>query len=453
MKTSPIATTKTDAPKIDLNEQFTKAIDLLENSGENMFITGKAGTGKSTLLSYFIENTKRECAVLAPTGVAALNVGGETIHSFFGFKPNVTIESAYKKAKKETKKQLYTKVQTIIIDEISMVRADLLDCVDTFLRIVRNIKLPFGGVQMVFIGDLYQLPPIVTPDDRDFFRDNYQSPWFFDANVFKDQDFYIQFIELEKMYRQKEEDFIELLNAVRTNKVNDRHMTRLNSRHFRETADPIFNAQNVKQLDDHIHLTTTNASARDINDFRLAALKTRSQFFAGETSGSADAKQFPTDNSLELKIGAQVMFVNNDSAGRWVNGSVGRVTDIDDECATVLIHDGESVTVFPHKWDMYRYMYDAEARTLSQKKLGSFTQLPLKLAWAITIHKSQGKTFDKVIVDLGTGSFASGQTYVALSRCTTFEGVVLKKPIKRSDVRIDARVQQFLDQYQQALFG
>ncbi len=306
---------------------------------------------------------------------------------------------------------------------------------------------------MVFIGDLYQLPPIVTPDERDFFRDTYASPWFFDANVFKDQDFYLQFIELEQMYRQKEQDFIELLNAVRTNKVNDRHMAKLNSRHFRETADKEFNAQNAKQLDNHIHLTTTNASARDINDFRLAALKTRSQFFAGETSGKAEAKQYPTDTSLELKIGAQVMFVNNDSAGRWVNGSVGRVTDLDEECATVQIHGGDLVTVFPHKWDMYRYVYDADARTLTQKKAGSFTQLPLKLAWAITIHKSQGKTFDKVIVDLGTGSFASGQTYVALSRCTTFEGVVLKKQIKRSDVRIDARVQQFLDQYQQALFG
>lgn len=434
--------------KIDINTQFSKAIELLEKSGENIFITGKAGTGKSTLLSYFTEHTKKECVVLAPTGVAALNVGGETIHSFFGFKPNVTVEDAYKKGKKQVQSDLYNKVDAIIIDEISMVRADLLDCVDTFLRMARRVKLPFGGVQMVFIGDLYQLPPIVTPDDRDFFRDHYESPWFFDSNVFKDVDFGVAFVELEKMYRQKEEGFIELLNAVRTNTVTHDHLTRLNSRHYR-----IENFTSEKELSEHIHLTTTNAMARELNDDRLASLTTRSHFFGGDSEGDIDAKQFPTDKNLELKVGAQVMFVNNDAAGRWVNGSVGRVTAVYEEFATVQLHDdGALVEVYPHRWDMYRYAYDSESRTLTQKKLGAFTQLPLKLAWAITIHKSQGKTFDKVIVDLGTGSFASGQTYVALSRCTNFEGVVLKKPIKKSDVRVDWRVQKFLKQYQRQLF-
>ncbi len=434
--------------KIDINAQFSKAIELLEKSGENIFITGKAGTGKSTLLSYFTEHTKKECVVLAPTGVAALNVGGETIHSFFGFKPNVTVEDAYKKGKKQVQSDLYNKVDVIIIDEISMVRADLLDCVDTFLRMARRVKLPFGGVQMVFIGDLFQLPPIVTPDDRDFFRDHYESPWFFDSNVFKDVDFGIAFVELEKMYRQKEEGFIELLNAVRTNCVTHDHITRLNSRHSK-----IENMSDAKNLDEHIHLTTTNAMARELNDARLASLTTPSHFYGGDSEGDIDAKQFPTDKNLELKVGAQVMFVNNDAAGRWVNGSVGRVTAVYEEFATVQLHDdGALVEVYPHRWDMYRYAYDADSRTLTQKKLGAFTQLPLKLAWAITIHKSQGKTFDKVIVDLGTGSFASGQTYVALSRCTTFEGVVLKKPIKKSDVRVDWRVQKFLEQYQRQLF-
>lgn len=431
--------------QIELNEQFAKAIELLEGSSQHLFITGKAGTGKSTLLSYFIEHTKKECAVLAPTGVAALNVGGETIHSFFGFKPNVTCESARKKAKGQTKSLLYKEITTIVIDEISMVRADLLDCVDVFLRVARANKEPFGGVQMVFIGDLYQLPPVVTSDDRDFFRDQYASPWFFDSHVFTDERFSMSFVELEKMYRQKQEQFIELLNAVRTNTVDDRHMERLNARWHKGASDA------APELSDHIHLTTTNAGAREINDARLAGLKSKVRSFSGESEGSVEGNQLPTDMHLELKSGAQVMFVNNDPAGRWVNGSVGRVTALHEDFVTVQIHDGELVEVDPHTWDMYRYVYNSEERTLSQKKAGSFTQLPLKLAWAITIHKSQGKTFDKVIVDMGNGSFASGQTYVALSRCRTFEGVVLKKPIKKSDVRIDWKVQKFLTQYQYRL--
>ncbi len=422
---------------IEQHEQFKEAMRLMEETHNNVFLTGKAGTGKSTLLSYFMKHTGKNVVVLAPTGVAAINVGGETIHSFFKFMPNMTVDKAKKKGAKETKNELYTLVTTIIIDEVSMVRADLMDCVDVFLKAARRNAEPFGGVQMIFIGDLYQLPPIVMRDEMDFFREFYQSPWFFHAKAVTDERFFMQLVELDKIYRQSDNDFIGLLNAIRVNTVTDTQIFAINRRVLSDAA----------KHDDSIHLTSTNKLAADMNDARLAQLKTPAHRYSSTIKGNFDMKQYPTDQDLILKVGAQVMFANNDMDGQWVNGTVGEVTEILPRAVVVKIHGGKEVHVTPHEWKLYRYEYDSSSRSPSQKSAGSFEQIPLKLAWAITIHKSQGKTFDRVTIDLGTGSFASGQTYVALSRCRTFEGIRLKKPIRKSDIQVDHQVHRFLTEF------
>ena len=428
---------------IEQHEQFKRAITLMENTHHSVFLTGKAGTGKSTLLSHFMKQTGKNVVVLAPTGVAALNVQGETIHSFFGFMPNMTVDKAKKKGAKATKNELYTSVTTIVIDEVSMMRADLADCVDQFLKAARKNKEPFGGVQMVFIGDLYQLPPIVMTHERDFFAEFYESPWFFHSKAVRDERFFMELVELDKIYRQSDDAFIELLNAIRVNTVTDRQIDSINSRVLSLGS----------QVLDSIHLTSTNQLAADINDARLAQLKTPTHQFTSTIKGNFDMKQCPTDQSLMLKVGAQVMFANNDMDGQWVNGTVGQVTEILPRAVIVQIHGGKEVHVTPHEWKLYRYEYDASSKLLSQKSAGAFEQIPLKLAWAITIHKSQGKTFDRVVIDLGNGSFASGQTYVALSRCRTFEGIRLKKPIRKSDVKVDRQVHKFLTEYQRETYG
>ncbi len=427
---------------IEQHEQFKRAIELMENTHHSVFLTGKAGTGKSTLLSHFMNHTKKNVAVLAPTGVAALNVQGETIHSFFGFMPNMTVDKAKKKGAKATKNELYTGVTTIVIDEVSMMRADLADCVDQFLKAARKNKEPFGGVQMVFIGDLYQLPPIVMNHEKDFFAEFYESPWFFHAKAVRDERFFMELVELDKIYRQNDDAFIDLLNAIRVNTVTDRQIDAINARVLSVGS----------QVLDSIYLTSTNQLAADINDARLAQLKTPSHQFTSTIKGNFDMKQYPTDQSLMLKVGAQVMFANNDMDGQWVNGTVGQVTEILPRAVIVQIHGGKEVHVTAHEWKLYRYEYDSSAKSLSQKSAGAFEQIPLKLAWAITIHKSQGKTFDRVVIDLGNGSFASGQTYVALSRCRTFEGIRLKKPIRKSDVKVDRQVHRFLTEYQRETY-
>ena len=424
---------------LDLNPQFKIALDIMKNSKKNMFLTGKAGTGKSTLLSHFIANGEASFVVLAPTGVAAINVQGQTIHSFFKFKPNITVEEAKKKGARAQNNELYTNLKTIIIDEVSMVRADLMDSIDVFLKSARSSHQAFGGVQIIFIGDLYQLPPVVTREDKEYFEVVYKSPYFFDSNVFKEPDFTMEFVELEKIYRQKDKAFIDLLNAIRTNSITHEHLQILNKR-----FDPDFD----NDEDDYIHLTTTNAMAKEVNEYYLNKLDTKSRFFEGTLKGEMEMRNLPTDLHLNLRVGAQVMFVNNDSLGRWANGTIGKITQIDDGEIWVKIHNGEEVHVTENTWDMYKYFFDKESKTLAQESAGSFTQIPVKLAWAITIHKSQGKTFDNVVIDLGRGSFAHGQTYVALSRCTTFEGIILKKPVKTSDIRLDWRVQKFITDYQ-----
>lgn len=435
--------------KIEINPSFARALELIEGH-RSVFITGRAGTGKSTLLTHWREHTKKKLAVLAPTGVAAVNVRGQTIHSFFGFKPDIT-ESKVRRLKPPEDLDLYKKLETVVIDEISMVRADLLDCVDVFLRrFGRDKYQPFGGVQMIFIGDLYQLPPIVQSSDTAIFAEHYSTPYFFSAHVISPpaqllqmgDQFRFEIIELEKIYRQQDQEFISLLNAVRENTATPAHWQILNARH-----DPDFLAN---PADKAIHLVTTNAMASEINDQHLEALRGKEFLFEGETTGKFDAKAFPTEENLRLKIGAQVMLMNNDRQDRWVNGTVGVIVDIGVSEANhpapiwVELATGETVDIFPNKWDMFEFRFDASRSSIDTETVGSFTQYPLKLAWAVTIHKAQGKTFDKVILDIGRGTFAPGQLYVALSRCTSLEGLILKKILRPQHVLMDNRVVEWL---------
>ncbi len=442
---------KTNTPmgtsQVELNEQFKKALDVMENTSKNVFITGKAGTGKSTLLNYFRTITRKKVVVLAPTGVAALNVQGETIHSFFGFKPDITLQKVRKLRGKKV--QIFKEIDAIIIDEVSMVRADLLDCMDRFLRLNgRHSRRPFGGIEMLFIGDLYQLPPVVTGKEREIFKTHYQSAYFFGADVFK--EFFMEFIELEKIYRQKDEVFINLLNAIRNNSITEENLSMLNKR-----VGAKFSTEN--QTGYVVHLTTTNKMAAEINAEHLHKLKTNTYTYRAQISGDFKENSYPTDSELHLGVDAQVMLLNNDAKGRWVNGSIGKVTDIkhnekkDIDIISVQLADNRIEEILPYTWEIFHFTFNENTHTIETETVGSFTQYPLKLAWAITIHKSQGKTFERVIIDIGKGTFAYGQTYVALSRCTSFEGIVLTKPIKKSHIFMDWHIVQFVTKYQYVL--
>jgi len=422
--------------KLEFSQLANRALKLMEKSERNILLTGKAGTGKSTLLEHFKENTKKKCAILAPTGVAALNVNGETIHSFFGLKPGFELDEVIEKFHTK-RKSFFQNLEMIIIDEISMVRADVLDAIDIFLKKARDSFAPFGDVQMVFIGDLCQLPPVITKYDKDAFYERYSTPFFFGANAFTEGHFDMEFIELDEIYRQNDERFISILNDIRDKSISNEALQKLNAR-----VDP-----NFEEDEDFIHLMTTNANAKKLNEIRLNELNEEEVFFDAEIVGEVEKNQFPTDEELKLKVGAQVMFVNNCSTRQWVNGTIGKITDIDimSDVLTVELTDGSSVEVSPNTWDISKYVF--ENNKFERKMIGSFTQIPLKLAWAITIHKSQGKTFEKTVIDLGYGSFAHGQTYVALSRCTSLEGIVLKKPVRHSDIKSDRQVQQFLRNY------
>ncbi|MEK7521703.1 MAG: AAA family ATPase [Patescibacteria group bacterium] len=428
--------------KIDLNPQFQKAIALMESTNKNVFITGRAGTGKSTLLTYFRTHTKKKVVVLAPTGVAALNVQGQTIHSFFRFKPNITLQNVKRLYKKDNSKNLYQKIDTIIIDEISMVRSDLLDCVDKFLRLNRNSDIPFGGVQIIFIGDLYQLPPVVTGSEREIFKNHYSSQYFFDAKVFEKLN--LEFVELEKVYRQKDDAFIGLLNTVRNNSATEQHLSEINKRY-----NPHFVA-NPESFT--IHLTTTNDLADTINKQQLSLLKQKQHTYHGRTTGSFEKNSLPTEVELSVKVGAQVMMLNNDNQSRWVNGTIGRIVDIEkkdqEDIIQVQTRDGKVRGVAPFTWELFNFSFDEKKNSLVSETVGTFTQYPLKLAWAVTIHKSQGKTFDNVVVDIGKGTFVHGQLYVALSRCTSFEGIILKQPIAKKHIFMDWRVVKFVTRFQ-----
>jgi len=434
--------------ELDFNEEFVAAFEALENTGQHMFITGKAGTGKSTLLQYFRAKTAKNVAVLAPTGVAAINIKGQTIHSFFGFKPDVTPESVGDIPVRKRKQKMYRELGAIIIDEVSMVRADLMDCVDIFLRLYGPYHdRPFGGIQMIFFGDLFQLPPVVGRGEEDIFKTHYPTPYFFSSKVFEPLDFKI--MQLKKIYRQKDEHFIRLLNAVRDDSVEHHHWEALNRR-FK--PDHQFSPE-----DFYIVLTTTNALADKVNNQRLQGLSGFPKIYQGTVSGEFERKSLPTPEVLELKSGAQVMMLSNDPDKRWVNGSLGKITAIvtdteGDDVIMVELENGTEVDVKKHAWEIYQYYFDDVNNSLGSKVIGYFTQYPLKLAWAVTIHKSQGQTFERVIIDVGWGTFSHGQMYVALSRCTTLEGIVLKQPLTQRHILMDERILRFMKKFIFLLF-
>ena len=434
--------------ELDFNEEFVTAFEALENTGQHMYITGKAGTGKSTLLQYFREKTTKNVAVLAPTGVAAINIKGQTIHSFFGFKPDVTPESVGDIPVRKRKRKMYRELGAVIIDEVSIVRADLMDCVDIFLRLYGpDYDKPFGGVQMIFFGDLFQLPPVVGRGEEDIFKTHYPTPYFFSAKVFKMLDYKI--MQLQKIYRQKDEHFIRLLNAVRDDSVENHHWEALNRR-FK--PDHQYSSEEF-----YIVLTTTNSLADKVNTQRLQSLSGFPKIYQGIVSGEFERKSLPTPEVLELKAGAQVMMLNNDPDKRWVNGSLGKILKIvvdteGDDVILVELENGTHVDVKKHTWEISQYYFDEVNNSLGSKIIGYFTQYPLKLAWAVTIHKSQGQTFDRVVIDVGWGTFSHGQMYVALSRCTTLEGIVLKQPLNQRHILMDERVLRFMKQFIFLLF-
>ncbi|MGE4350924.1 MAG: AAA family ATPase [Bdellovibrionales bacterium] len=424
---------------LEITPDFQAALDKMESDVPCLFVTGKAGTGKSTLLSHFVRTTKKEPVILAPTGVAALNVKGQTIHSFFNFYVDVTPQSIRTKKTKPRNAKLYRKLKTIVIDEISMVRADMLDCIDAFLRLYGpDPAQPFGGVQMIFIGDLYQLPPVVTSQEKELFSDYYKTPFFFSAKVMEEVP--LQAIQLEKVYRQKDQGFLDLLNKIRNAALETADIQKLNERFFpsgKPPKDAFF-----------INLTTTNRRADEINEEHLAALSGKLLSSQAEVGGQFSKEYFPTAPELSFKIGAQIMMLNNDSAKRWVNGSIGviealRTDEEGQDYLEVHLNDEEgTVDVYPYTWEVYRFV--VEGAEIVSEPVGTFTQFPFRLAWAVTIHKSQGKTFDHVLIDLGRGTFVAGQMYVALSRCTSFEGIILKTPVGRRHIRTDDRIFAFL---------
>lgn len=426
---------------IDLNHHFVQALDKIR-SGKNVFITGRAGTGKSTLLHYFCSKSEKPVVILAPTGVAAVNVKGQTIHHFFGFGPDITLRKI-KKHISDEKRKLFEKLTAIVIDEISMVRADLLDCIDAFLRLHGPKKnKSFGGVQMVFVGDLYQLPPVVTSQERSAFSQLYESPYFFSARSFN--ALAMDFIELEKVYRQKDDHFIKLLNAIRNKTAEQRDYEKINKRY-----DPNFEPPKGQF---YICLTSTNADADRINEKEMRKLIGKEAVLQGSVDGDFPQSYLPAALVMKIKKGAQIMMLNNDSRGRWVNGTVGQIISIvfdergEPKTIEVKLSDGVKYFVTTNTWDVYHFYL--KGTEIDSKKVGSFMQFPFRIAFAVTIHKAQGKTFDKLIIDIGRGTFAHGQMYVALSRATSLEGIVLKKPVLPQHVWLDWAIVSFITKYQ-----
>jgi ATP-dependent exoDNAse (exonuclease V) alpha subunit len=418
---------------VPLSAEQQDVFDLIETTMDHVFVTGRAGTGKSTLLNHLSWNTSKQIVIAAPTGVAALNVGGQTIHSLFRLPIGVIADHPIDQ--NVQLKKLLNAVETLVIDEISMVNADLMDGMDRSLRQARQRPHEsFGGVQVVMFGDPYQLAPVPGDgDERAYFEDTYRSMWFFDAKVWRETD--LRIVELRDVHRQHDEDFRFMLNAVRHGQVTAEIAGILNSTGARRSPQ-----------EGVITLASRNDAVARINRVALERLPGRELTANAEVSGDFGGRNFPAEEALALKVGAQVMFLRNDTAGeggmRWVNGTIGTVTRIQGNVRVDV--DGEEFDVEPMTWERYRYSYSATTKQLKRDIVAEFTQFPLRLAWAVTIHKSQGKTYDRAIVDLGSRAFSPGQTYVALSRLTSLEGLYLSRPLRPSDIIVDADVQRFM---------
>ena len=428
------------------NKEFQDALQLITHTRQSVFLTGKAGTGKSTFLKYICNHTRKKYVVLAPTGIAAINAGGVTLHSFFKLPfrpmlpddPDLSLSHGrifeFFKYPKE-KRKIIAEVDLIIIDEISMVRADIIDCVDRILRVYSgNMRLPFGGKQLLFVGDVFQLEPVVPSDQKEILSLFYASPFFFSARVFKDIN--LVPIELQKVYRQTDPVFINVLDRIRNNAARKQELDTLNGRYF-----PSLEPQNE---DMYITLATRRDQVDFINEKKLAELPGEEYVSVGKIEGDFPEYSLPTQLNLSIKEQAQVIFIDNDYERRWVNGTIGMVSGIDENGNVyVLLESGVEHLVEPTSWRNYKYKYNEKERRIEEEIVGTFEQLPIRLAWAITVHKSQGLTFSRVVVDLTGGVFAGGQTYVALSRCTSLEGLVLKSTISSRDIFIRKEIVEF----------
>ena len=433
------------------NKEFQDALKLVQYTRQSLFLTGKAGTGKSTFLRYVCKNTKKKHIVLAPTGIAAINAGGCTMHSFFKLPfhlmlpddPNMSLQRGrihefFKYTKPHRK--LLEELELVIIDEISMVRADLIDAIDRILRVYsHNLREPFGGKQLLLVGDVFQLEPVVKGDEREILNRFYPTPYFFSARVFQQID--LVSIELQKVYRQTDQRFINVLDHIRNGTAGATDLQLLNTRYGTSIAR--------SEDDMYITLATRRDNVDYINERKLAELPGDPVTFPGEVTGDFPESSLPTSKELQLKPGAQIIFIRNDFDHRWVNGTIGTVSGFDPEEETLYVRtdDGKECDVKQESWHNIRYTYNEEKHQIEEEVLGVFKQFPIRLAWAITVHKSQGLTFSRAVIDFTGGVFAGGQTYVALSRCTSLGGIQLKKPINRTDIFIRPEIVSFSEQF------